>query len=255
MTKRVMITGAAGNLGSKLRAHLADRYELRLLDRHDGGDSAIATADLSEWDDAWVRHFDGVDAVVHLAANPNPNPPWHELLESNMDTVVNTFLAAAQYGVPRVVYASSNHAMGQYKDLPEPPRLTTDVPPRPGTRWERNGERRNTTPYGAMKLMGERIGKCFADAHNMSVIAVRIGWVRRGENRAADISPELNDWLRLMWLSNRDFCQLMERCINADMETNFAVINGMSNNTGMRWDLAYARQLVGYEPQDDVVQS
>jgi hypothetical protein len=81
---------------------------------------------------------------------------------------------------------------------------------------------------------------------------VRIGWVRPGENRAADIAPERGPWFRLMWLSNRDFCQLMERCLLAELPTRFAVVNGMSANTGMRWDIESTRRLLGYEPRDDV---
>src|SRR5205823_14243701 len=101
------------------------------------------------------------------------------------------------------------------------------------------------------------VGKCFAEAHGLSVIAVRIGWVRPGENLARDIPPERGPWFRLMWLSNRDFCQLMECCIWADpLEgLRFVVVNGMSANTGMRWDIEPTRRLVGYKPQDDVAQS
>ena len=60
------------------------------------------------------------------------------------------------------------------------------------------------------------------------------------------------DWFRLMWLSNRDYCQLMERCLTADASIRFGVVNGMSANTGMRWDIEHTRRLVGYEAQDDV---
>lgn len=251
--KRVLITGAAGNLGRKLANALQGRYELRLLDQTAGDGGDIIQADLSVWDPAWVQHFTGVDAVVHLAANPNPMPPWADLLASNMDTVVNVFNAAAHGDVKRVIYASSNHAMGQYKDIPEPETITTETPARPGTRSTRNGVEAHTTPYGAMKLLGERVGKCFSDAYGMEVIAVRIGWVLRGSNQPSDIGPEAEEWYRLMWLSDRDFCNLMERGIEADLgETRFAVVNGMSNNIGMRWDIEYTQQLLGYAPQDDV---
>ena len=251
--KRVLITGAAGNLGRKLTNHLQGRYDLQLLDIQQKEYGDVQTADLAVWDPAWVQHFAGVDTVVHLAANPNPLPDWFELLESNMDTVVNVFNAAAQQGVKRVLYASSNHAMGQYKDLSEPEKITTTIPQRPGTRGVRDGQERTTLPYGAMKLIGERVGKCFADAYGMEVIAVRIGWVQFGTNRPSDIPAEREDWYRMMWLSDRDFCQLMERGIDADVcPTRFAVVNAMSNNTGMRWDLEYTRELLGYEPQDDV---
>jgi nucleoside-diphosphate-sugar epimerase len=154
-----------------------------------------------------------------------------------------------------VIFASSNHVMGGYQDVPEPARITTDLPPRPGTRYVVDGQLRDSTPYASAKLFGERLGKCFAEAHGLSVIAVRIGWVRPGENRARELPAERGDWFRLMWLSNRDFCQLMERCIEADGSIRFAVVNGMSANTGMRWDIEHTRRLLGYEPHDDVTRS
>ena len=170
----------------------------------------------------------------------------------NIDAVVNVFQAAARAGVERVVFASSNHVMGGYSDDPQPARLSTDIPPRPGARYVVQGEQRDSTPYGAAKLFGERLGKCFADSTGMSVIAVRIGWVRPDDNRAGDVPPERGPWFRMMWLSNRDFCQLMERCIEADPSVRFAVVNGMSANTGMPWDIEHTKRLLGYAPQDDV---
>jgi uronate dehydrogenase len=250
--KTVLITGAAGNLGAKLRHHLEGRYALRLLDIAPRGDSTIVQADLARWDSAWIDLFRGVDAVVHLAADPTAQQTWPHLIGPNLDAVVNVFLASSRAGVKRVVYASSNHVMGGYKDDPEPALLTTDLPPRPGTRYVVNGETRDSTPYGSGKLFGERLGKCVAEAHGLSVIAVRIGWVRPGENRPQDVPVERGPWFRLMWLSNRDYCQLMERCLLADLTTPFAVVNGMSANTGMRWDIEHTRRLIGYQPQDDV---
>lgn len=251
--KRVLITGAAGNLGGKLAQHLRERYELHLLDQRAEPAQGVLAADLSHWDQAWVQQFEGVDAVVHLAANPNPTPPWADLLASNLDTVVNVFNAAAQAGVRRVVFASSNHAMGAYKDITEPHTITVDAPPRPGSRWEQDDKIRDSTPYGALKLVGERVGKCFAAAYPMSVVNVRIGWVMHGENGAGAIGEGAGDWARLMWLSNRDYCQLMERAIETDLAAGSTVtVNGMSNNTGMRWDLSTARDVLGYAPQDDV---
>jgi uronate dehydrogenase len=249
--RTVLITGAAGNLGGKLRRHLQDRYDLRLLDLNPA-DAAIAPADLAHWDPAWTAQFDGVDAVVHLAADPTAQQTWANLVGPNVDATIHVYQAAAGAGVKRFVYASSNHVMGGYKDEPVPARLTTDLPPRPGARYVVDGEQRDSTPYAAAKLFGERLGKCYADAHTLTVIAVRIGWVRPGENRAQDLPPERGDWFRLMWLSNRDYCQLLEKCLTADPDLRFAVVNGMSANHGMRWDIDYTRLLVGYEPQDDI---
>src|SRR5260370_36509665 len=104
----VLITGAAGNLGAKLRRYLEGRHHLRLLDREPGGDPAIHAADLSCWDDAWVRLFAGVDAVVHLAADPVAFRRWDELITPNVDATIHTYEAAARSGVRRFVVASSN---------------------------------------------------------------------------------------------------------------------------------------------------
>ncbi|MEM7133044.1 MAG: NAD(P)-dependent oxidoreductase [Chloroflexota bacterium] len=247
----VLITGGSGNLGQKLSNHLAGRSTLRLLDKFPRHPDVIE-ADFAEWNFQWIDHFKGVDTVVHLAADPNAGQDWHKLIEPNMDGLINVFTAAAQNGVKRIVYASSNHVMGGYQSLIPPQQLAPDVPPKPGAIFSGlNGETMNSTAYGGAKLFGERIGKTYHEIYGLSTIAVRIGWVRAGENEASTMPPR-DSWFRLMWLSNRDFCHLMECCITADPELGFAIINGMSNNTGMRWDLESARSLVGYVPQDDV---
>jgi len=107
----VLITGAAGNLGAKLRHHLEGRYPLRLLDCSPGGDPAIVRADLSRWENPWVDLFAGVDTVVHLAADPTAQQTWPNLIGPNVDAIINVFQAAVGAGVRRVVYASSNHVM------------------------------------------------------------------------------------------------------------------------------------------------
>jgi uronate dehydrogenase len=250
--KTVLVTGAAGNLGSKLRHHLERGYALRLLDINPRAERNVVEADLSRWDRNWVDQFQGVDVAVHLAADGTAHQSWPRVVGPNIDATINVFQAAVQAGVKRVVFASSNHVMGGYQNEPDPARLTTELPPRPGTHYVVEGQHRDSTAYAATKLFGERLGKCYADAHDLSVIALRIGWVRPGPNRSQDIPPERGPWFRLMWLSNRDFCQLMDRCITADLRVRFAVVNGMSANTGMRWDIEYTRQLLGYAPRDDV---
>jgi uronate dehydrogenase len=250
--RTVLITGATGNLGTKLRGHLEGRYALRLLDIDPRGDTRVIQADLSRWDRNWVDALQGVDVAVHLAANAMAHQSWQAVIGPNIDATINLFQAAVQGRVKRVVYASSNHVMGGYQDEPALLRLTTDIPPYPGTRYWVGEEFRDSTPYAAAKLFGEQLGKGTAGAFGLSVIAVRIGWVRPGENRAQDIPVERGPWFRYMWLSNRDFCQLMERCIVADLPDRFAVVNGMSANTDMRWDIEYTRRLLGYAPRDDV---
>jgi NAD+ dependent glucose-6-phosphate dehydrogenase len=251
----VLITGSCGNLGSKLRRSLEGRYPLLLIDRDARDDPEVTAADLASWQPRWTDLFNGAKVVVHLAADATAQQRWPNLIGPNIDAVLHVFHAAALTGVERVIFASSNHVMGGYKEDPVPALLTTDLEPRPGTEYTVEGERRNSRAYGATKLFGERVGKCFAESQNRTVIAVRLGWVRPGGNRAEDIPVDREAWFREMWLSDDDYCHLMECCIRAPVAAGFHVINGMSANTGMRWDLSTARALVGYDPKDDIARA
>jgi nucleoside-diphosphate-sugar epimerase len=112
---------------------------------------------------------------------------------------------------------------------------------------------RNSNAYAVSKLFGERLGASYAKSHQMSVLAVRIGWVWRGDNSPAGLPADRAQWFRKMWLSDRDFVHLMERCIEAPLEPgSFAIVNGMSNNARMRWDISQTRELLGYVAKDDV---
>src|SRR5262249_34775894 len=151
--RRVLITGASGNLGAKLRRHLEGRYDLVLIDRDPRGDAAIHTADLSVWDLRWVKVFAGADTVIHLAADPVADRTWPEWVAPNLDAMTNAYEAAAQGKVRRFVFASSNHVMGGYQHVPDVA-IKPDLPPLPGTEWTINGQPRRSHAYAAAKLFG-----------------------------------------------------------------------------------------------------
>jgi nucleoside-diphosphate-sugar epimerase len=235
--RTVLITGACGNIGRKLRAAWEEVYDLILLDSKVGpDDSDVFEADLSVWDEDWTTHFNGVDTVVHLAANSDETRPLEELIGPNLDAMANVFNAAALYCVDRLIFASSNHVMGLYKDQGDEP-ITVELPPRPGN------------PYGVFKLAGERLGKSLAEASDLTFIALRIGWVQEGRNRPETLP---DDWSRQMWLSNHDLVQLFDAAVEAEIEdSRFVVVNGVSRNHGTRWDLTDAAEILGYLPEDD----
>jgi nucleoside-diphosphate-sugar epimerase len=233
---RVLLTGAAGRIGSAFVAETAGRYRSRLADRdisalagNEGKEVVrLDVADL----DACRSACAGMDAVVHLAADPSPEAEFYpSLLENNIKGVYNIYRAATDAGCHRVVYASSAHAVAGY---PPGRPIGADVPVRP------------VTLYGATKCFGEAVGAYFAEAEGLSTIAIRIGaydapWIH------ADPTPASLS----AYVSPRDLNQLIVRALEAPPEVRFAVVNGQSNNRISRLDLTSARDLLGYEPQDD----
>ena len=236
LPRTVLITGASGGLARKLRAAWAERYELILLDaRPDTDDADVIEANLAEWDDDWVALFDEADVVVHLAANPDPNAAWSDLVGSNLDALNHVFLATAWAGIDRLVFASSNHAMGGYAG--------SGVPIEPGLAPRPDGA------YGATKLVGERFGVALARAQGLTFVALRIGWAQHGPNRP-DTLPDA--WARGMWLSDADLVDLFTRSVEAELEPGTClVVNGVSANRDSPWPISETRERLGYTPRDD----
>ncbi|MCP8940332.1 NAD(P)-dependent oxidoreductase [Alsobacter sp. SYSU M60028] len=285
--RSVLITGGRGNLGRKLTAHLiaSDLAErVVALDRPGAPSSAPhsrvhdVTADLADpRDGALAAAIEGVDAVVHFAAsNPAPNAPWDQSRES-FEMTLRVAHEAVRAGARRIVFASSNHAMGKYKDAPYarrigPGELGPETLPAPGTLFDTDEGVLDGVAYGATKLLGESAFGVAAERSGgrTTSVSLRIGWCQAGENRAETINaagggaspgeetPSYRRalrWFRNMWLSDRDFAQLLERALLADASgwpSPAVVVNGMSANRGMAWDLRPGERWLGYRPQDDV---
>ena len=239
MSRTVLITGAGGNIGTKLRAHFSSLgWTLRLLDADARGDAAIQAADLADWDDAWVTQFAGVDAVIHLAGNPSPAASWASALRLNIDLTANVYEAAAAQGVRRVVFASSNWVMAGHR--PVEGVLTTDMEPYP------------INPYGVSKLVGERMARsmharrglsviCFASA-TCSAVTISRERIWAGATGAGDVAVQPRS------LSGDGAGGVAEG-------VGFAVLNLMSDNPGMRWDIETTKRTIGYAPQDGAAPS
>jgi nucleoside-diphosphate-sugar epimerase len=233
----VVITGGAGSIGQKLKRHLAalGGHELRLLDVAQGGDPDVRVADLAVWDDAWVRAFEGADAVVHLAGDPRPEASWASIQRLNLDLCLNVFEAAAGRA-RRLIFASSNWVVNGYRGGSEP--LTPDMEP-----WPVNA-------YGMSKLVGERVGRLYAERRGLSVVCFRIGWCQHTEGNRPGPHMGYGTWGQEMWLSDRDIAQAVEQAVMAPDTLRFAVLNLTSQNECMRWDLGPTRDAIGYVPLD-----
>jgi len=232
----VLITGSGGHLGRKLFDMLdADpAFEVSGLDIRDVDHPCIHTADLSEGE-SWATHLDGVDVIVHLAGDREPTASWASAIRNNMDATLTLYHHAASRGVQRVVLASSNWLHGDKRFTND--RLTSDTPPGP------------VNAYGMSKLFCERTGAYFAQNHGLSVICLRIGWTQWTHGNRPGPHMAMGRWGQEMWLSDRDFLSGMKAAITAK-KIDFAVLNLMSDNPGMRWDLSETQKVIGYEAQD-----
>jgi uronate dehydrogenase len=227
VTNRVLLTGAAGRLGTVLSTGLAARdLQLRLTDRVPpptlAPTSPYRRCDLANLEDV-IQVADGVDTIVHAAGVPD-EAPFAALNESNIVATFNVFEAARLSGVRRIVYASSAHVIGMY---PPTYTVTSDTPPAPDTL------------YAATKLFGESLGDLYSAKHGLSVVNIRIGSFRP----APENSRQLHTWL-----SHRDATALFDRAIRADVE-GVLTVYGVSNNSRSYWPRDGAEAL-GFVPRD-----
>ncbi len=232
----VLVTGAGGHLGRKLFDFLETQPGLTVsgLDIRPVDHPRIHVADFAA-EPNWAAHFEGVDVIVHLAGDREPTAGWDSAIPNNMDATLAIYHEAAAKGVSRVVFASSNWLHGDKRFTDDA--LTTQATPGP------------VNPYGMSKLFCERTGAYFAQHRGLSVICMRIGWTQWTHDNAPGPHMAMGRWGQEMWLSDRDYLNGMFAAITAP-EMPFAVLNLMSDNPGMRWDIEETKRAIGYQPQD-----
>lgn len=230
---RLLVTGAAGIVGTALRPLLAARFpEILLTDREEvpscelAGNESFLRGDLADATFIGQATSD-VDAILHLGGVVGPDFTFDEVLSSNIVGTRNVFEAARKNAIPRVVYASSHHAVGFYR--------------------REDGVNESTIPrpdsfYGLSKAFGEETGSYYADKFGLLVLSIRIGYV--GE--------QVIDERRLhTWISPRDLMQLVEIGL-FHPELHYEIVYGVSNNPGPFFDNGNAERL-GYQPHDHAI--
>jgi len=233
---KVAITGANGEIGRILAPHLAAQHEVRLgtweltAEREPARFSNprfdVRRLDVRDPDE--VRSFvDGADAVIHLAGERETSADWRRLTGPNIEGTFNVFDACREHSVGKIVFASSNHVTGGY-ELSDQRGLNGSEPVRPDSL------------YGVTKAFGEALGRYMSDAHGISVICLRIGWVLPEPTNAEAVR---------MWLSPRDLCRLISSSLRS--EVPYGIYYGTSKNSRGLWDLGPAMKDLGYTPVDD----
>jgi uronate dehydrogenase len=224
--KTILITGAAGDVGTHLRRELAGKYRIRASDlrplKKVAGETYMR-ADISKMADC-LRIAKGVDAVVHLGGY-SVEGPWEGILSANIIGCYNVFEAARRNGVKRILFPTSNHAVGFYR---RDHTIDHRVYIKPDSR------------YGVSKVFGEALGSLYADKYGMQVYCMRIG----------NVNPKPIDKRRLsIWFSPRDLAQLVAIGIDHP-DIRFEIVYGISGNKRAWYDNGNAYRL-GYRPQDD----
>ena len=225
--EKLLLTGAAGGLGQALRGRLkANCQVLRLSDRIDcgaaGAGEEVLLADLADAAAVDVM-VQGVQAIVHLGG-VSVEGPFGPILQANILGLYNLYEAARKHGVKRVVFASSNHVTGFYRQSET---ITADAPPRPDGL------------YGVSKAFGEDLSRFYFDRYDRETACVRIG----------SSFPEPKDRRMLAtWLSFDDLHRLITACLTTPV-LGHSIVFGMSDNAVTWWDNSRARH-IGYAAQD-----
>lgn len=231
---RVLLTGAAGQIGSILLASLAEQYEWLLTDLRPPVDSRghpFTPADIADLT-ALRSLCQGMDTVIHLAAMSRPDSAWQDLYSPNLLGVQTVFQAASEAGCRRVIFASSLQAVdGDARDA----QIREDAQPNP------------LTLYGATKAWGEALAAYYAGQKNLSVLCLRLGWVKaRNDHSLVPHASHLS-----YVLTHEDLVRLVVACLQAPPEVHYGIFHGISNNRWKRLDIRQAREVLHYQPQDD----
>ena len=224
--QRVLVTGAAGDVGTRLRKLMPGLYphvrwsDIRVPADLAAGDEFMP-ADLTDLAQV-EKVVAGMQGIVHLGGY-STNGPWPAIHGANIVGCYNLFEAARRAGVERVVFASSNHAVGFYS---REQRIGVDVTVRPDSF------------YGVSKAFGEALGSLYAEKHGLRVTCLRIG----------NVADAPIDKRRLsIWLDPRDLLQLIRIGLEHP-DIHFEIFYGMSDNADAWWDNPNAARF-GYRPQ------
>jgi len=246
---KVLITGIGGSIGTLVADTLESSHEVTGIDIRPVDRVGAVAADLTDM--SVIRPlFGGVDVVIHLAAERRHTPDigWDLLMPRNVVPTANVFDAARAAGVRRFVFASSMHVMGMYEfDEPyssivngkyegfDPAAVQLvggDMPTRPDGR------------YAATKILGESIGRYYAEAEQMEVISVRLGTIGSDDRPGGDPRSFVS------WFSHRDVAGFFKACVEVP-GISLEILYGASANTWRVYDTPYAWKTLNFVPQDN----
>lgn len=243
MKQRVLLTGAAGTVGTTLWKawEKQNTYILTLTDIKpiESSTSQVEQIDIRNYE-AMQSLCQEQDVLVHLAYLRQDSPPKAAGELSDIDVSMNVFNAARECGIKKIVYASTNHVSGWNERLQSPPRFST------GNQFRPDGW------YGAMKGMAEIAGRYLVDAHAMRFISIRIG------SYNGTLEPKSIRHCSTL-LTPRDCVQLFSLAVDYDGPVQYLITYGRSANSGAYQqsylDISGAENVLGYQPEDNLIET
>lgn len=241
----VLVTGMSGVIGGALLKYLGNKYAFTALNRGASSNAASISADIADFE-AIRPHFEGRDAVVHLAAALSSVADPMDVLRRNVWGTYNVLECARQAGVERVVFASSGSVIMNYTKESPWRELESGEYHKLPSEWELINHESAVRPdsiYGCSKVWGEALGRYYYDEYGMSVICVRFGWVPSDDKPGPPRSYSV-------WCSHRDAAQMIDRCLEAPRNVGFDIFFAVSDNKYNYRDVSHAQKVIGYAPQD-----
>ncbi len=249
---QVGITGAAGHIGTTLAEGLPNRYTLTLFYHRQKVKPELARkfkavkVDLSRAEEVQGK-FEGLDAVIHLAAASEPEDTWEDILANNIVATYNVFEEARRAKVSKIIFASTNHVQHDY--IGKTPytlepfyvramgHIKLDDPPAPDSF------------YGISKLFGENMGWYYSRRFDIKFTSLRIGSTFPEDDPTIWKGTEREDHVRAIFLSKRDCVEAFVRAL--EVNTKYLLAYAISNNDRRYYDLSETREKLGFNPRDN----
>ncbi|SFR50119.1 NAD-dependent epimerase/dehydratase family protein [Halogeometricum limi] len=249
----IALTGAAGNVGRVVRDAFGDDHAVTAFTHSEHDDVESELLDVTDADEVAAK-LDGFDVVLHLAGVSSPEADWESVSEVNVQGTKHVLDAAVENDIDRVVFASSNHAVGTYNaDARHTEQMTLGVA-------EAVSGDAQTSPdsfYGVSKAACENLTNFYANRHGLEVVNLRIGWYLTEEDlrsTVAEADPERAAFARATWLGPRDCREVHRTAVTADLSESPVTLNAVSRNDDRFHTLTETMQHLGYEPRENAAE-
>ena len=251
--QKIAITGASGNVGREILGAFDDEVEVVPFSRSEYEDLDTELLDVTDREEV-LEALAGFDVVVHLAGASSPEADWETVAEVNIHGTKHVLDAAVEGGVERVVFASSNHAVGTYnaeEGEQDTERMTTgyaapvsgNAPPRPDSF------------YGASKVACEGLANFYADVHGLEVVTLRIGWYLTPEDLRETVAgmddPGKERFARALWLGPHDCRDVHRQAATVELPENPITVNAVSRNDERFHSITETMRLLEYRPREN----